>query len=66
MDSSPLFLSLFISTIGFGYFMYGRKAQEYSFLFAGVIMMFFSYFVNSFWLSLAIGIVLAVAPFFVR
>ena len=66
MDSYILFLSLFLSTIGFGYFLYGRKAQEYGFLLAGAVMMGYSYFLSSFWLSLAIGLVLAIAPFLVR
>jgi len=28
--------------------------------------MFYGYFVESFWLALAVGVVLAVVPFFVR
>ena len=66
VDSSNLFLSLFISTVGFAYFVYGRKRPSYPFMLTGVVMMGFSYFLDSLWLSLLIGIVLAAVPFFMR
>ncbi|MEI6233459.1 MAG: amino acid transport protein [Planctomycetota bacterium] len=66
LDTYVLFLSLFVSTIGMGYFMYGKKTQTFSFMLSGAVMMFYGYFVESFWLALAVGVVLAVVPFFVR
>ncbi len=66
LDSSLLFLSLFISTVGFGYFTYGRKTQANAFMVSGAVMMIYGYFTDSFWLTLGIGVVLAVVPFFVR
>jgi len=66
VDSYTLFLSLFVSTLGLAYCVYGRKAQEYGFLFAGAIMMVYGYLLTSFWLALAIGIALIVAPFLIR
>jgi len=66
IDAYSLFLSLFVSTIGMGYFMYGKKTQAFPFMISGAIMVGYGHFIESFWLSLAIGIVLAIAPFFVR
>lgn len=66
MDSGNLFLSLFVSTVGFGYFIYGRKQAQYAFMLAGAVLMFYGYFVESFWLSAGIGALLMAAPFFVR
>jgi hypothetical protein len=33
---------------------------------SGAVMMVFSYFLDSFWLALAIWAILAVVPFFIR
>ena len=65
-DSASLFLTLFISTVGFSYFIYGKKRPAYPFMFVGAIMMVYGYFLTSFWLTLLIGAVLAVVPFFIR
>ena len=66
VNASNLFLSLFISTVGLAYLVYGRKRQSFPFILAGLALMGFSYFLDSFLLSALIGFVLAVAPFFVR
>lgn len=66
VDSGSLFLSLLISTVGFAYFVYGRKRPSYPFMLAGAVMMVFSYFLDSVWLSLIVWIVLAALPFFIR
>ena len=66
MEPSQLFLSLFISVVGFSYFVYGRKRQSATFLLTGAVMMGFSYFMGSLWLTLAIGVALAIAPFAIR
>ncbi len=59
-----LLLSLLISTIGLGYFIYGKKMVRYSFLFAGLLMMIYPYFVGIL-LMVIIGLVLLIAPFFI-
>lgn len=66
VDTSTLFLSLLISTVGLVYFLYGRKRPSYPFMLAGAVMMVFSYFLDSVWLSLLVFIVLAALPFFIR
>ncbi len=57
-----LMLNLIISSIGFGYFIYGKKSVEFSFMIAGAIMMIFPYFVREDLLSILLGIVLCAAP----
>lgn len=49
MDLSPgvLFASLVVSTIGFGLFVYGKKAQRWPQLVAGCALLVFPYFVAS-------------------
>lgn len=66
VDHYSLFLSLFISTVGFSYFLFGKKRSEYAFMLSGAVMMGFSYFVDSFWISALVGTVLAVIPFLMR
>ncbi len=66
MESGTLWVSLVVSTVGFGYFTYGRKTQTLAFMLSGGVMMIYGYFIESFGLSLGIGIALAAAPFFVR
>jgi len=57
-----IFIDLLISSIGLGYFIYGRKSQSFVFLIPGVIMMVYSYFTDSILLSIIIGVVLLVFP----
>ena len=59
-------LSLLISTIGLGYFMYGKKAVRYNFLIAGLILMIYPYFVPGILLLLIIGLVLLALPFVIQ
>lgn len=66
VDAGGLFLSLLISTVGLAYFVYGRRRPSYPFMLTGAVMMVFSYFMDSLWLSLLIWAVLAAVPFFIR
>ncbi|MEI8216356.1 MAG: hypothetical protein WCF96_04600 [Eubacteriales bacterium] len=60
-----LFLGLVISSIGLGYFIYGKKMQEPRFLYIGLAMMVYPYFFSNIIVMLAIGIILAVNPFII-
>jgi len=66
VDASQLFLSLFLSTIGIVYFMIGRKRSSMPFMFCGLALMGFSYFMGSLWLSLLIGAILTLIPLYFR
>jgi hypothetical protein len=56
-SSSSLMTSMLISTIGFGFFIYGKKAERMPQLFAGVVLMIYPYFIDSAGWMLGIGAV---------
>ena len=60
-----LFLGLIISSIGLGYFIYGKKMQESRFLYIGLAMMIYPYFFSNIIIMLVIGIILALNPFII-
>ncbi len=47
LDPGSLFLSILISVVGLGFFIYGRKQRRAPQLLAGVVLMGYSYFVSS-------------------
>ena len=61
-----IIFSLFISSIGLAYFMYGKKAPELSFLLFGVALMVYPYFVHNLILSIFIGLLLCALPFITK
>ena len=61
-----LAFNLIISTVGFAYFVYGKKATEFLFLIAGLLLMIYPYFVQSFVITVLVGVILVIAPFVIR
>ena len=59
-DPDLLFLSVVISAVGLGIFIYGKKQRRWPQLAAGLILMGYSYFVSSvpWMLGIAAGILL--------
>lgn len=57
-----LILSLIFSSIGLGFFIYGKKAKKRVPLLCGIVLMFYSYFVNDFYLTILLGMVFSVLP----
>jgi len=47
LDPGSLFLSILISAVGLGFFIYGKKQRRAPQLIAGVVLMGYSYFVGS-------------------
>lgn len=47
LNASFLFASLFWGSVGFGYFIYGKKQQAFSAMGGGILMMVGSYFISS-------------------
>jgi hypothetical protein len=60
-DASFLFASLLWGSVGFGYFIYGKKQGSWIPLFGGLLMMIASYFVSSALLMSLLGIALIAA-----
>ena len=67
MDTGTwLMASLFSSSIGMGYLIYGRKQHKPVPLLSGLLLIVYPYFVTHTFLFFGLGILLAVLPCFVR
>lgn len=66
MDTASLLWRLLFSSIGLGFFLYGRKQKVLVPTVCGLTLMLFPYFVSDTALLVGIGIVLIAVPYFVR
>jgi len=66
MNTSSLLWSLLFSSIGLGYFIYGKRQKAVAPLFCGLGLMIYPYFVSNTLLLVAIGVGLMALPYFVR
>ena len=66
MSTSSLLWGLLFSSIGVGFFLYGKKQRAIVPLVCGLALMIFPYFVASNMVLVAIGVALVVIPYFVR
>ena len=67
MINTPLILSgLVFSSIGFGYFMFGRRQSNRVARYAGLLLMIYPYFMSDVVIMWLIGMVLMLIPRFVR
>lgn len=66
LDTSSLLWGLLFGSVGFSYFIYGRKQKATVPLVCGLLLMAFPYFVSNTVLLAAIGLALMVIPFFIR
>lgn len=60
------FYSMIFSSIGLGYFLYGKKQKMTVPFTVGLILMIFPYFIESNVLLSGIGTLLSVIPYFLR
>lgn len=61
-DPAYLFWSFVFSVVGIAYFRYGKKQAEIPMIIAGVVLMIYPYFFDSFWWVLGLGTVISAAP----
>ena len=66
VDSNTILIGLFTGAIGLGYFVYGKKQSKAVPLLCGIGLMAYPYFIENIWMLLGIGLILCLAPFFVR
>ncbi len=66
MDTASLLWSLLFSSIGLGFFIYGKNQKALVPAVCGVTLMIFPYFVSSTLLLVCIGLGLMALPFFIR
>jgi hypothetical protein len=66
MNVSTLLWGVLFSSLGFGFFIYGRKQHAPVPLVCGLALMAYPYFVANTFLLVAIGVVLTAIPYFIR
>ena len=66
MDTAQLLWGLLFSSIGLGYFLYGKNQKALVPALCGMVLMVFPYFVSSSWVLVGIGVALMAIPCFVR
>ena len=66
MDVTQLFCSIFLSAVGLGYLVYGKRQRRAVPLVCGLGLMLFPYFIASWILLLCLGLVLIVLPLVIR
>jgi hypothetical protein len=66
MTGTYLFLVLIFSSIGLGFFVYGKKQRVLVPLICGVLLMIYPYFVTGILPIALIGVALMAIPYFVR
>ncbi|MGA9698512.1 amino acid transport protein [Acinetobacter sp. ANC 3781] len=66
MTTTQLLLGVLFSSIGLGYFLYGKKQKVTVPLVCGLVLMIFPYFVENTTMLTLIGIILSILPYFVK
>ncbi len=66
MNTAQLFLDVIFSSIGLGYFLYGKKQKMTVPFTVGLVLMIFPYFIEGNVLLSGIGTLLSVIPYFLR
>ncbi len=66
LSPGTLIVSLFAGILGVAYFMYGKRQQNLTFLFAGIGLCVYPYLVRGLLLEILLGVLLAAGPFFLR
>ena len=66
MDMAVLLWGVLFSSIGLGFFLYGRKQRAIVPLLCGLALMIFPYFIPNVIVLVAIGSVLTAIPYFLR
>jgi len=67
MDSTAVLLwGLLFGSIGFGFFLYGKKQKAVVPIIAGVALCVVPYFIANVYILVTVGVVLMAIPFFVR
>jgi hypothetical protein len=67
MDSTAVLLwGMLFGSIGFGYFLYGKKQKAIIPLGVGIVLCVVPYFIANVYALLIVGAILMAIPFFVR
>lgn len=67
MDSTAVLLwGLLFGSIGFGFFLYGKKQKKVVPLITGIALCVVPYFIANVYMLIFVGLVLVAIPYFVR
>jgi hypothetical protein len=66
VDVGVLLWGLLFSSIGVGFFLYGKKQRAVVPLVCGLVLMIYPYFVPNVMVLVAIGVVLIAVPYFFK
>lgn len=66
MNQAQLFWGVLFGSVGLGLFIYGRKQKVLMPYVCGLALMVFPYFISNTLLLVAAGVILSIAPYFVR
>jgi predicted membrane protein len=66
VDVGVLLWGLLFSSIGLGFFLYGKKRRAVVPLVCGLVLMIYPYFIPNVIALVAIGVVLIAVPYFFR
>ncbi|WP_336952033.1 amino acid transport protein [Acinetobacter sp. AS167] len=66
MNTASLFLGLIFSSIGFGYFIYGKIQRMNIPFICGMTLMIFPYFIENTMIMSVCGIILSLIPWLIR
>lgn len=65
-STSQLLWGILFGSIGFGFFLYGKKQKAIVPFATGIALFIFPYFISNVTLLVAVGAVLVALPYFVR
>jgi len=66
MNTTQLLLGVIFSSIGLGYFLYGKKQKVIVPWICGLVLMIFPYFIENSSILITMGMLLSIAPYFIR
>ncbi|QUN07252.1 hypothetical protein KDN34_07460 [Shewanella yunxiaonensis] len=66
MDTWTLMLGLLFSSIGMGYFIYGKRQSNLVALCSGLALMIYPYFIDNRYAVLCVGVLLMALPKFIE
>lgn len=66
MSESNLLLGLLFSSVGVGFFLYGKQQRSAVPLLCGLALIIYPYFISNLIVMVAIGVALAAIPYFFR
>ena len=65
-DSNSFMVGMIAGAFGVGYFAYGKKQNRPVPMACGVLLMAYPYFTDNLWILVTVGVVLCLAPLFIK